>query len=68
MKNYIDFVVAASKDKALNKEFRKKIDMSTPKELADWYKSKEYAISEDECKKLIDNKDIIGKLGKVSVY
>jgi hypothetical protein len=65
MANYIDFVIAASKEKSLSKEFRKKIDTSTPKELVDWYKSRGYTLSEDECKKLIENKDIILKSGFV---
>jgi hypothetical protein len=68
MANYIDFVVAASKDKALAKEFAKKIDKSTPEELSDWYKSKGFSLSEEECKKMIDNKDVIKKSAKVQSY
>jgi hypothetical protein len=68
MANYIDFVIAASKEKSLSKEFRKKIDKSTPKELSDWYKLKGFIVSEEECKKLIENKDIISLPGTKGGY
>ena len=61
MANFIDFVVEVSKNKTLGKEFKEMFQKSTPQELVEWFSSKGYSISEEEAKKLIENKDSINK-------
>ncbi len=68
MANFIDFVVESSKKKSLRNEFAEKIDMSTPKELSAWFKSKKFTVTEAECKKLITNKSPLKRAGKVESY
>jgi hypothetical protein len=68
MANFIDFVVGVSKNKALGNDFNKMLQKSSPKELSGWFKDKGFAISEEECKKLIDNKDSVKKSSFVKTY
>jgi hypothetical protein len=68
MANFIDFVVGVSKNKSLGNDFNKMLQKSSPKELADWFKTSGYSVSEDECKKLIENKDSVKKSSFVKSY
>jgi hypothetical protein len=68
MANFIDFVVEVSTNKALGNDFNKMLQKSNPKELANWFKNNGFTVSEDECKKLIENKDSIKKSSFVKTY
>lgn len=57
MKNFIDFIVDATKDSELGKELAKHVSDSNHETIADWFKGKGYDVHKDECKKLTDNKD-----------
>jgi len=65
MKNFIDFIVDAAKESDLADEFHKIVQDSDHKEISSWLKDKGYEVNEDECKKMVENKDDIqsSKLG-----
>ncbi len=65
MKNFVDFIVDAAKDSGLGGEFEKFVDGADHKEISSWLKDKGYDVHEDDCKKMVDNKDDVksSKLG-----
>ncbi|MBN2617549.1 MAG: hypothetical protein JXR64_04480 [Spirochaetales bacterium] len=67
MKNFIDFIVDAAKDSEFANEFHKVLEKANYKEVSSWLKDKGYNVHEDECKKLMDNKEEVSasKLGLV---
>ena len=67
MKNFIDFIVDSAKDKELGEAFEKHVLNADHKEISAWLKEKGYDVHEDECKKLLDNKDDI-KSSKVGFF
>lgn len=57
MKTLIDFVIDASADKVLGEEFQSALEKAeTVEELKGFFTKKGYAISEQECIRLIENK------------
>jgi len=65
MKNFIDLVVDLSKDSNLADEFHKFFEESDHVAISNFLKEKGYAVTEEECKKIIENKDDLksSKLG-----
>ena len=59
MKNFVDFVVDASKQGGLADEFQGMVQSSDSKTMSKWLKGKGYAVNESECKKMVENKDDI---------
>ena len=59
MKNFVDFVVDASNQGNLANEFQSVVKKADHKAMSSWLKGKGYAVNEDECKKMVDNKDSI---------
>ncbi len=57
MKNFIDFIVDVAKDNGIAKEFEKHVEGSDHKGMSAWLKDKGYDVHEDECKKMVDNKE-----------
>jgi len=57
MKNFVDFVVDAAKDSDLVKELTKYLDDADHKAMSNWFKDKGYEVHEEECKKILNNKD-----------
>jgi hypothetical protein len=68
MKNFTDFMIDITKDAELGKECVNKLHEGDHIELSAWLKGKGYAVDENECKKLHDNKDDIKKSSAVGVY
>lgn len=67
MKNFIDFVVDAAKDSAIGEELHKVIESGDHKEVASWLSTKGYNVSEDDSKKLVENKDDV-KSNKLGIF
>ena len=61
MKNFVDLTIDVAKDENLAKECMDKLNESDPSQLSAWFKSKDYNIDENECQKLVDNKDKFGQ-------
>ena len=59
MKNFTDLMVEIAKDENLAKECFAKLNETDHSGLSNWLKSKGYDVDENECKKLVDNKDNI---------
>ena len=57
MKNFIDFVVDTAKDSDMANEFHTLIDKADHNSMSSWLKEKGYIVNENDCKKIIDNKD-----------
>ncbi|MBB6482414.1 hypothetical protein HNR50_004113 [Spirochaeta isovalerica] len=57
MKNFIDFIIDAAKDSKLSDEFSSHVNESSHQTISSWFKEKGYDVHENECKKIIDNKD-----------
>lgn len=68
MGSFVDFVIEVLKDKTIGEEFIEIFQKSTPSELVKWFASKNYTISEEEAKKLIENKDSINNSNSVKAY
>lgn len=69
MKNFIDFVTDIAKDTKLGEECMEKLQEISHIDLASWFKDKGYDVSEDECNKLVENKDNIkASTGRVGLY
>ncbi len=58
MKNIINFIVMASHEESLRIEFRKYLEEKDPSltELMNWFKKKEYVVTDDECMRILENK------------
>lgn len=67
MKNLIDFIVDAAKDSKLHDEFRSHIADASLSDLVGWFNKKGYAVDEDDCKKISDNKEDL-KSANVGFY
>jgi hypothetical protein len=67
MKNFVDLIVDAAKDSALGEAFGKQVESGDHKGISAWLKDKGYDVHEDECKKLVDNKDNV-KASKLGLY
>ena len=67
MKNFIDFVVDASKNQTLGEEFHSKVTAGDHKGLSTWFHSKGYEVKEAETSKLVEHKDAI-KTSKLGIY
>ncbi|MGL1893222.1 MAG: hypothetical protein OCD02_16425 [Spirochaetaceae bacterium] len=67
MKNFIDFIADAAKDTTIGEELLKVVDSSDHKTVASWFQDKGYDVSEDDSKKLVDNKEDM-KTTKIGFY
>ncbi len=67
MKNFIDFIVDVAKDGVVGDELHKIIESGDHKVVASWLQGKGYDVSEEDSKKLVENKDDI-KSTKLGVY
>ena len=63
--SFLDFIIHTSKqsDNALFIEFKDKmVEVKDVPELQKWFEEKKFNVSDEECKKLIDNKDSLYNL------
>lgn len=67
MKNLVDFIVDAAKDSGLADSFESHLEDADHAGVATWLKDKGYNVHEDDCKKMMDNKNHISssKLGLI---
>lgn len=65
MKTFVDFVVDASKETSLAHEFESMIQDADHKTVSSWLSGKGYDVQEEECRKIVDNRDSVksSKLG-----
>ncbi|MCP4137500.1 MAG: hypothetical protein GY754_41420 [bacterium] len=68
MKTFVDLTTDMVKEPALATTFISKIAESNSEDLSHWFREKGYDIPEDECGKLITNRDSIRKTVEVGVY
>lgn len=66
MANFIDFIADAANDFELAREFIEFLDKASAEELQNWLNEKDYDLSIDDCKKLVDNKENIVNIKEVS--
>ncbi len=67
MKNFIDFIADAAKDSTVGEELHKVIEGGDHKTVSSWFQGKGYDVSEDDSKKLVDNKDDV-KATKIGFF
>lgn len=67
MKTLADFLVDITKDDELAKESLAKFNETDHSGLSQWFKEKGYDIDENECKKLVDNKDDFKSSDRVGI-
>ena len=63
--SFLDFIIHTSKqnDNALFVEFKDKMaEVKDVPELQKWFEEKKFSVPDEECKKLIDNKDSLYNL------
>ncbi|MGL1893224.1 MAG: hypothetical protein OCD02_16435 [Spirochaetaceae bacterium] len=67
MKNFIDFVADAAKNESMATELNNKIVGSNITEISTWFENQGYSINQDECEKIMMNKDSIASQ-KIGLY
>lgn len=67
MKNFIDFMVEASKTGTLAEEFHQNLGKGNHAELSQWFSKNGYGVNEQECKKILDNRNDI-KSSRLGIY
>ncbi|MCP4137501.1 MAG: hypothetical protein GY754_41425 [bacterium] len=68
MKTFVDLTTDMIKEPTLASECLAKINENGSEDLSHWFQEKGYDIPEDECGKLINNRDSIRKTVEVGVY
>jgi hypothetical protein len=69
MKSLVDFIIDASKDTILAGKFKEKLNTTVSStDLQKWFSDNKYELSDDECIRMMENKDKILSSNAVKDY